>query len=235
MSDPTIRATAHGSRRAVIVSGGGRYADPWHPFAATSSRLAALLSGLGFDVETTDDVDAGLSGLDGGTDLLVANVGDPSRNGPEPAAGSAGRDGFLAHLARGRPVLAMHASSFPGIPEWSELTGGRWVDGISSHPPYGLVHVHVHAHLHPIVESLSEFDLHDEGYCDLRLAPDVVGLASHHHDGRDQPLLWAHERAGVRIVYDALGHDPRSYDSAEHRRILLRSVRWLTREQLSAA
>lgn len=219
--------------RARLLSGSGRYADPWHPFADTSPRLAAVLRSQGFDVETRSDVDAGLADLTDDVDLLVANVSDPSLNGPEPAAASAARTGLLAYLARGGPVLSLHLSTFPGIPEWESLLGARWIEGTSMHPPIGPAHVRVHPERHPIVATSTDFDLHDERYCFLRLAPDIVPLASHTQDGVDHPLLWARERNGVRAVYDALGHDARSYDSPEHRALLERAVRWLVGGLLS--
>ena len=37
--------------RAIILSGAGRYADPWHPYAETSARLAELAATAGYDVE----------------------------------------------------------------------------------------------------------------------------------------------------------------------------------------
>jgi hypothetical protein len=42
--------------RSLVLSGGGRYADPWHPFAKTSARLADVLWSLGHRVEVTDFV-----------------------------------------------------------------------------------------------------------------------------------------------------------------------------------
>lgn len=229
MSDTGDAAATSGSRvlRARIVSGAGRYADPWHPFEETSRILVDVLRGQGFDVETTVEVDEGLATLDDDVDLLVANVGDPSRNGPEPAAASAARTGLLGYLARGGPVLSLHLSTFPGIPEWESLLGGRWIEGTSMHPPIGLAHVHIYPERHPIVAASMDFDLYDERYCHLRLAPDIVALASHTQDGIEHPLLWARERNGVRAVYDALGHDHRSYESPEHRALLGRAVRWL--------
>ena len=38
---------------ALVVSGAGPYVDPWHDFAATSARLAAILEGLGHRVDIT--------------------------------------------------------------------------------------------------------------------------------------------------------------------------------------
>ncbi len=43
-----------------------------------------------------------------------------------------------------------------------------------------------------------------------------------------QPLFWAREHAGGRVVYDALGHHVPSYQVPVHREILSRAIRWLT-------
>jgi type 1 glutamine amidotransferase len=39
-------------------------------------------------------------------------------------------------------------------------------------------------------------------------------------------LLWAREYGRSRIVYDALGHDTRSYDSQAHRELIRRAALW---------
>lgn len=220
--------------QALILSGGGRYADPWHPFAETSARLAGVLGAQGFDATISEDVDASLADLDG-IDLLVINAGDPSRNvpesdpGSEPDAVAAARAGLLTYVGRGGPILAMHtaASSLTDIDEWETILGGRWVEGVAMHPPFGLARIAVSPERHPIVATSEDFELYDERYSYLRTAPDVVPLATHVHDGIEHPLLWARDHRGGRLVYDALGHDTRSYDSAEHREILARSARWL--------
>ena len=59
------------------------------------------------------------------------------------------------------------------------------------------------------------------------MATDVVPLLSHHHDDGEYPLLWARQYGNARVVYDALGHDLRSYRSAEHRRVLSNAIDWL--------
>ena len=62
---------------ALILSGAGRYADPWHPFPETSARLAALAQESGWRTVITEDIDQQLaSGLDE-YDLLIVNAGDP--------------------------------------------------------------------------------------------------------------------------------------------------------------
>lgn len=216
-------------RRAVILSGAGRFADPWHPFAETSERIRVILSGEGIDVEIAEDVDQRMADLTD-VDLVVMNLGNPAE--PEPVEATAARSGLLAHVGRGGAVLSMHvaSTSLPGIPEWESIMGGLWVRGTSMHPAYGRAHVRVYPERHPIVAPVRGFELDDERYSYLRVAPDIVPLATHLHDGIEHPLLWARTHGRARVVYDALGHDGRSYDSAEHRTIVARAARWLLGE-----
>ena len=79
---------------------------------------------------------------------------------------------------------------------------------------------------HPITAGLADFSLVDERYMGLAVDPDVVGLASHRHAGGTFPLLWAREYGRSRVVYDALGHDTRSYENPTHRELIRRSVSW---------
>lgn len=245
--------------RALIVSGSGRYADPWHPFAATSAAIADILRGEGIEVEISEDVDARLAALADGEadadadakandapdadadakandapDLLVVNVGDPALTDPEhpePEAERRARAGLLAHLAAGRSLLAVHVSStsLRGVPEWEDILGGVWVRGTTMHPDYSLARIQVYPDRHPIVAGLTDFEVEDERYTFLRTAPDLVPLATHEHDGGEYPLLWARCYGDARVVYDALGHDEASYESDTHRAILAAAARWLLR------
>ncbi|GAB7193444.1 hypothetical protein NUM3379_41540 [Kineococcus sp. NUM-3379] len=221
--------------RALLLSGGGRYADPWHPFAETSARLAAVLADCGLDVVTRDDVDAALTGLGGRgawPDLLVLNVGQPRDGSPAPAPGPPA-EGFTAYLRSGRPLLAVHSSStgFDGFDPWEERLGGRWVHGVSMHPEHGTAAVYVLPGRHPVVAGLADFETLDERYTHLRVSPDVVAVAEHDHEGVRHPLVWVRQDPGgggrARTAYDALGHDARGYDSPEHLELLRRLVRWL--------
>lgn len=221
---------------ALVLRGEGRYSDPWHPFAETSDAIAGILRTDGWTVEVDGAVDERLAGLpDGdGPDLLVLNVGDAALNHPEradPVADEAGRRGLLRHVAAGRSVLGVHvaATSLRGVPEWEQVLGGVWVYGVTMHPEYGPAGVRVHAGRHPIVAGLADFTVPDERYTRLRVAPDVVPLATHQHDGGEHPLLWARTVGDARVVYDALGHDAASYDVEEHREIVRRAARWLAR------
>jgi type 1 glutamine amidotransferase len=211
--------------RTLILSGGGRWADPWHPFAATSTRLAGIAESLGHTVEIVEELEERLVDL-GGVDVVVVNAAD----GPVTDSHDVAVAGIHAFLARGGGILAIHvgASTLIGMPEWEGVTGMRWVAGVSMHPPLGPSHVLVHPELHAIVAPLHDFDLIDERYCHLRLAPDLVPFVSHEHEGTNQPLVWARSYGKARIVANALGHGLDSYDSREHHELILRSFQWLT-------
>jgi type 1 glutamine amidotransferase len=56
--------------------------------------------------------------------------------------------------------------------------------------------------------------------------PWATGHLSAPPDRPAQPLFWAREHLAGRVVYDALGHHPPSYQVPAHRDILSRAIRW---------
>lgn len=232
-----------GYGRALVLSGAGRYADPWHPFEETSAALAEVLSTAGLQVEQSTDVDGSLQRLDE-VDLLAVNTGDPWRNGETgrgaPADAMVGLD---AALARGIAVLVLHTAvtSLRDYPSWAAAVGAIWLPEISGHPPLDDFTVRLRAdslHAAPLLEGQSDFTVTDEQYSFLQRVGSSTVLAEHTHAGEQHPLVWVrrhqqgqhqqgrHQQAKVAV--DLLGHDLRSYESAEHRRLLNSLVSWLT-------
>ncbi|HEX3487813.1 MAG TPA: ThuA domain-containing protein [Streptosporangiaceae bacterium] len=211
--------------RTLILSGGGAYRDPWHPFADTSRRLGEILAGLGHEVEIAEDVADRVADLRG-WDLIVTNAADGPQAGTGPALA-----GLRQALDRGAGVLAVHvgACTLLRLPTWESVTGAAWVAGRSTHPPTGPCRITTYPGRHAITEPVGDFDIVDERYTFLRTAPDIVPLAAHEYEGRVHPLLWARERGPSRIVTDLLGHDTRSFDSSAHRELIARAARWATR------
>lgn len=226
--------------RAVVLSGG-----LMHDFPATTACLVGLLSDQGVTAEVHTDLDAGFAALPG-AGLLVVNALRWTMTGPvtperyrvladtegrqvSPAA----RDALADHLRGGGGVLGMHTAAicFDDWPEWGDLLGGSWVWGRSSHPTIGPeVEVRPSAG-HPLVDGLDVFSLVDEVYGDLDLRSGTEGLLHAVQPGTDgppQPLLWAREHGGGRVVYDALGHHPPSYEVPAHREVVRRAIRWVT-------
>lgn len=217
---------------AVVISGAGRYADPWHDFTGTSARLATELAGLGLTAEVATLGEAEVPA--GPVELLVVNAGGGSTPRAVTDSVADQRAEALADWARdavaaGVPVLVTHTGSntFYDDGRWAALIGGRWIPGTSWHPPMAPTRVQVTATPHPITAGLTELAVTDERYCDLEVHPGNAVLADHAEDGRRHPIVWARENSGVRVVHDALGHDPGAYDSADRQTLLAREVEWL--------
>jgi hypothetical protein len=199
----------------VILTGHGRYADPWHPFATTSDIVRRWLhaAGLSSPVVVVDDVDEQLRRWGGGSPLprlVVANLGLPRDGGQVPADRVALRG--LERLRDGAvPVLALHvaATTFIDAPVWRELLGGRWIRGTSWHPPQDAFTVRAlptHA-----AAALGDGRTTDERYARLARDPDVTVIAAHEVDGEPEPTAWLLERSARRAAYVSLGHDEAAY------------------------
>lgn len=220
--------------RAVVLTGG----PPGHPYDITAGHLADILDGAGYKASVTDDVEGCFAALDE-YDLLAVNalrwrMLDDRYAAVRPDHGFSlsadGREAVAAFLRRGGALLASHTAPicFDDWPGWGDIVGASWRWGQSSHPPLGPAAVEVRTDAHPVVAGVAaEFEVIDEIYGHMDLASDVDPLAwGTAGDGR-QPVLWAREAGGGRVVYDALGHDERSFAVEAHRQILEQAVRWL--------
>jgi uncharacterized protein len=218
--------------KVTILSGSGRYQDEWHDFTATSVEVARALEPLGLEVAVRAFKPLGVLQDVPDADLLVVNSGSGEYHRTSDGPAEAWVEAFQAlrdHRAAGRPVLALHAASntLDGLDEWPTWLGGRWDRERSMHPPIGQARVEVSDGDHPVTQGLAAFTLHDERYCHLDLHPGSRVLLHHEHEGGTQPLVWVRERDGARVVYDALGHDVRSFASPARVDLLQREVRWL--------
>ena len=110
-----------------ILSGHGRYTDPWHPFAESSSAIRDILRGAGYRVEVRDDDPSCLSGLDD-LDLVIVNLGGNVEVALEyDGKWAAAQRDSGQWIRDGGRVLAVHtaANCFPDWSDWPELLGGQ--------------------------------------------------------------------------------------------------------------
>ncbi|MGC5285134.1 ThuA domain-containing protein [Micromonospora sp. DT231] len=214
----------------VIFSGEGPHADAWHALAETSAAVANLVGDRG-QVAIVTTVDQLATALDGAR-LLVVNA-SADRTTPIAEDEEFGRvlDDFLAG---GGSLLALHSATiaFPQLATWRSTVGAAWDRGRTFHPPIGSTLIRRADVEHPITTGLGDFEVYDERYTDLELLDgvDVDTLYVHDEGGTTHPLVWARTVGSSRVVYDALGHDPRSYESPGHVELLRRIVTWLRHE-----
>lgn len=208
--------------RALLLTGSGAHTDRWHDLGATSVAVGRVLAER---CEVTERSTDDLTGL-ADADLLVLNVAGDRES--EPTDSRPVVDALLRAHAAGTGLLALHSSSiaFRDDPRWAELLGGRWVSGVSDHPPIGDTVVRVRADA-PFGEP-GDLALFDERYTALERRGGTLVVAEHDEAGASHPLVWARDPAdGGRVVYSALGHDTRSYESPGHRQLLADAATWV--------
>jgi hypothetical protein len=169
-----------------------------------------------------DDVDpTGLA-------LLVVRAGT-GRPDDDDADWAGFHDRLAAIIAAGVPVLALHqAANTFGNPRWyTGAVGGQWRDGVSWHPPLAEAQLRPVDDEHPVTAGLAPFTAYDETYLDLVKEPGIRPLVVVDHEGTAHPVVWQGP-GPARVIYDALGHDWRSFDSAGRMELLRREIAWLT-------
>lgn len=214
----------------------------FHDFEASAQALAEILRPLGIESRIESDLEAGLASLaEAPVDLLTLNalrwemIGekyDPYREREAYSPSQAARTAFNKHLQGGGALLGLHTASicFSDWPEWRTLLGGHWVWGTSWHPPPEPVEVT------PTAEGslghLPAFEVHDELYTSLALAPTAKVLASAKSAAMPtpQPIMWSQSVGAGRVIYDALGHDEASLHHPAHAELLQEAVGWAIAE-----
>lgn len=201
-------------RPALIITGVGAHADPWHGLAATSAALASVLEErMPTLLIDTDEVVGGAALTDAA--LIVVNIsGDLAT---DAVAASAVLDPLLGAVASGIPLLAVHSSSlaFRDDPRWAELLGGRWVPGVTMHPQIGWSLVQPTAPLSP-------FRVYDERYSHLEVGVGSALRAIHTDDGITHALAWSRrgDDGHGGVAYSALGHGVEAYRAAGTRALI---------------
>jgi uncharacterized protein len=216
---------------AVILVGSDRYASHWHDHAANAQRIAEELRPVGINARIRQTHPRSFGEL-AGARLLIVEAGDGARAEDD----ASDEDWARAHrqlaeyVSRGGAVLAVHnaVGAFGDLPAWCNWVGGRWVRGVSMHPPFGESELTPRVTDHPIVDGLGTITVQDELYAHLDRADDNEVLLHYRHDDQKQPLVWVRDGgpAPGRVVVDLLGHDTRSYDSPARVRLLRREALW---------
>lgn len=230
--------------QAIVYAGGIN-----HPFETAAPALAALLRDVGFAPAITFDAAAATSSLVRAPEALCVvyalrwSMTQHEKYAPHRAEWAFStppsmRDAIRTHVARGGALLAVHTASicFDDWPEWQEILGGGWTWGVSHHPPLGPARATPVAGA-PLTQGLGGFELVDEVYAQLAIAPasTVIAHAEALSPPADaavdgvQPVAWLHEYGRGRVAYDALGHDAASLNESTHRRLLQRAALWCCR------
>lgn len=159
--------------------------------------------------------------------LLLLQIKAENGNLPDEA-----KQGIVDFLKGGGGLVVIHFA-VANVQEWRDsidIFGAMWVNGKSTHDPYHQFRVDVADETHPIVEGVKPFTTDDELYFNLLMRPDmhVIMTADQERFGHTvpEPMLATHYCYNARCVYFALGHDIKSVEPPEYRKIVAQSIEW---------
>lgn len=212
------------SKRTLLVRGGWEGHDP----VATTDRYAEVLSSRGYQVSTSDSLDAYLDDLSG-VDLIVQcwTMGSIT---------AAQLSGLSAAVRAGTGFAGWHGGlvdAFRDQPGYHLLTGGQFI-----HHHKEFVHYVVRpVAAHQIMADLEPFEIHTEQYylhadpgnevlaeTDFVADPDLPGVGT-----PTMPVTWVRHHGAGRVFVTTIGHRMADLEVPPVHEMITRGLVWATR------
>ncbi|MBN1558403.1 MAG: ThuA domain-containing protein [Lentisphaerae bacterium] len=209
------------SHPAAIILVGSRWHIPWEG----GELIAQRLEETGMNSLRTDQGSILEPERLAGTSLVVFYC-EGRWNPPDPASRrltpQQERD-LAAYVREGGGFLGIHGATVfrDEYTVYPELIGGRF----THHDTFSRFTVHVHDPDHPITRGVGDFAVEDEPYVVDRYPGSDV-LLSGDWDGAAHPLGWVKPYGKGRVCYLANGHDQRSLDVPEFRKLICNAAAW---------
>lgn len=130
---------------------------------------------------------------------------------------------LLDAISGGMGFLGIHGATAStwDVSEYVEMIGSKFL----RHPPIKPFSVRIDDPDHPITAGISSFEVEDELY-------ELEGDLSRVHilaSSEGHPLLYVKTHGKGRVHYNALGHDHRSLQCPQVRRLYLQGLAWVAR------
>jgi type 1 glutamine amidotransferase len=187
-----------------------------------------FLQAAGHEATLTED--AGLLAAESlsGYDVLVFNT----LRWQETALTGAERAGMTRFIGGGKGFVCIHISGCAPEewPEYHDVTGGGWIMGTSTHPPYGQFTVNVVDRDHPVAADITDFVTNDELYTKLGWREGNEVFMTADLDGEPHPISWTRKYGKGRVFATTLGHDGLSFRTPQFQRLVLNGVDWAAGE-----
>jgi type 1 glutamine amidotransferase len=233
-------ATASRPIKALILTG---HHHPGHPWRESTRAIQEVLwHDARFVVDVAADPEALAAPKLSDYDVVVMNY----CNWERPGLSQAARSNLLKYVTEGGGLVVSHFANGafgPGAhppatrdnwPEYNELCRRIWIDGRSSHDPFGPFRVEITGVKHPITAGLKAFDTVDELYFNQQgsLPIDPLATARSKVTGKDEPMAFAYTRGKGRVFQTLLGHAVQSIANPGEAELLCRGCVWVAgREQ----
>ncbi len=146
------------------------------------------------------------------------------------------KSAYLKLTNQGKPLLFLHHSiaSYQDWPEFEKILGGKYVEkgrGVPVEEQSNYEHdVWVYTKVEnytPVTVGLKEPRFFDEVYGNVRISEDVFPLLKTRHPKSMEIVAWENKYSNSKIIYLQPGHDYRTYQNEEYRKLLLQSIKYL--------
>lgn len=143
---------------------------------------------------------------------------------------------YTALTQKGKPMLFLHHSlvSYQSWPQFEKLLGGRYIEKRRGIPEKELstyehdVWVYVQpVGNHPVTKGFGSLRFFDEVYGNYRVSEHVIPIITTNHPQSERIIGWENRFNKSRIIYLQPGHDSRTYETEDYRRLLLQAIRYL--------
>ena len=140
-------------------------------------------------------------------------------------------------LKAGKGLLFLHHSicAYQDWPDFESIVGGKYYEtkkddkfGASSYQHDVDFKVHIIQSSHPVTKGLKDFVLHDEIYGNLEVLPESYPLLSTDHPKSNILIGWTLKKLKSRIVFIQPGHDKKSFNNLNYRKLLKQSIIYIT-------
>lgn len=146
------------------------------------------------------------------------------------------KEAYLKLTKQGKPLLFMHHSlaSYQGWPQFEQIVGGKYfVKGRKV--PEELLSTYNHdvwvccnvENYTPVTSGFDELRFFDEVYGNIRISDDVKPLLRTLHPKSSDYVAWENHFNASTIIYLQPGHDRRTFESEDYRKLLLQTLNFL--------
>lgn len=146
------------------------------------------------------------------------------------------KSAYLKLTNQGKPFLFLHHSiaSYQDWPEFEKILGGKYVEkgrGVPAEEQSNYEHdVWVYTKVEnytPITVGLKEPRFFDEVYGNVRISEKVFPLLKTRHPKSMEIVAWENKYNNSKIIYLQPGHDYRTYQNEEFRKLVSQSIKYL--------
>ena len=151
--------------------------------------------------------------------------------------------GYISLTKAGKPLLFMHHSlcSYQNWPEFESMLGGKYVlkgdnvpaNQLSTYKHDVWVNMEAIDPGHPVTKGLAHFRLFDEVYGNYRVGKASKPLLRTDHPESTPVVAWETRYNSSTVVYLQPGHDKKSYENSDFRKLVSQAIHYLTEKNNS--